>query len=110
MRLGIWINTKAATLPKRVTVLVWSLEGRWPPVSWDRTRELRADLLTLQKWPAGPGTPPSPLHFLSPCLLPSCSPPRTYLTSSTADPSDIGGCPLKWQTASKRLLPSLSQI
>ena len=31
MRSGIWINTKAATLPKHVTVLVWCLEGRWPP-------------------------------------------------------------------------------
>ena len=71
MRSGIWINTQAATMPKHVTVRVWSLGGRWAPSELGQDTEPRADLLALQRWPSGLITPQSPLYFLSPSRLPS---------------------------------------
>ena len=99
MRSGIWINTKAATLPKHVTVLVWSLEGRWPPSELGQNSESSEQTC----WPSrggllGSGPHSLPYLFSLPPCFRLCSPPRTQPTSSTACPSDTGGGPLKWQT------------
>ena len=72
MRSGVWINTKAATLPKHVTVLVWSLEGRWPPSELgqdSRAQSRPADPPEVAFWAQDPTVPLTFSLSLPPSLL-----------------------------------------